>query len=66
MLRVEPRLLARRNFLELSLGSSFCGAQAIDEKALGPDHPSTAIDVTNLASLLEAKGDLVGAEALLR
>src|SRR6202040_1936395 len=32
-------------------------ALAIDEKALGPDRPSVAISLNNLAVLLEDKGD---------
>jgi len=39
---------------------------AIDEKALGPDHPAVAIRLANLASLLYDKGDYAGAEPLLR
>lgn len=41
-------------------------ALAIDEKALGPDHPSVAIDLSNLAKLLYVKGDYAGAEPLYR
>jgi tetratricopeptide (TPR) repeat protein len=41
-------------------------ALAIDEKALGPDHPDVARDLNNLAALLEDKGDYAGAEPLLR
>jgi hypothetical protein len=36
------------------------------EKALGPDHPNTAVVLSNLAGLLEATGDYAGAEPLLR
>ena len=39
---------------------------AIDEKALGPDHPYVATDLNNLASLLQNKGDYEGAEPLFR
>jgi len=39
---------------------------AIDEKALGPDHPGLAIDLENLAALLVHKGDYAGAEPLFR
>ena len=39
-------------------------ALAIDEKALGSDHPGLAIDLNNLALLLQAKGDDAGAEPL--
>ena len=41
-------------------------ALAIDEKALGPDHPDVAIDLNNLAVLLKTKGDYAGAEPLYR
>ena len=40
-------------------------AIAIDEKALGPDHPSVAIDLNNLANLHKIKGDYAQAEPLL-
>jgi tetratricopeptide (TPR) repeat protein len=39
-------------------------ALAIREKALGPEHPDTASSLNNLASLLEAQGDLEGARPL--
>ncbi len=41
-------------------------ALAIQEKALGPDHPDVAIDLNNLAGLLYAEGDYAGAEPLYR
>ena len=41
-------------------------ALAIDEKALGPDHPLVAMRLENLAALLDAKGDYAGAEPLYR
>jgi tetratricopeptide (TPR) repeat protein len=37
---------------------------AIDEKALGPDHPNVATALGNLASLYQAKGDYERAEPL--
>jgi tetratricopeptide (TPR) repeat protein len=36
-------------------------ALAIFEKALGPDHPNTAVSLSNLGYLLRAQGDLAGA-----
>jgi tetratricopeptide (TPR) repeat protein len=36
-------------------------ALAIDEKVSGPDHPQTAVGLTNLANLLTAQGDLTEA-----
>jgi tetratricopeptide (TPR) repeat protein len=39
-------------------------ALAIYEKALGPEHPSTATSLNNLAALLQAQGDLAGARPL--
>src|SRR5271157_1049177 len=44
----------------------FRRALAIDEKALGPDHPDVARDLNNLAMLLYARGDYAGAEPLMR
>lgn len=37
---------------------------AIDEAALGPNDPIVAINLSNLAGVLEAQGDLIGAKAL--
>ena len=39
-------------------------ALAINEKALGPEHPDTAANLNNLARLLRAQGDLAGARPL--
>jgi tetratricopeptide (TPR) repeat protein len=39
-------------------------ALALREKALGPDHPATALSLNNLALLLQDQGDLAGARAL--
>ncbi|MGH7261960.1 MAG: tetratricopeptide repeat protein, partial [Nitrospiraceae bacterium] len=39
-------------------------ALAIREKALGPEHPETAISLSNLASVLRDQGDLAGARPL--
>ena len=39
-------------------------ALAIDERALGPNHPGVATDLNNLAELLRAKGDYASAEPL--
>jgi tetratricopeptide (TPR) repeat protein len=41
-------------------------ALAIDEKALGRDHPNMAIDLNSIAILLEHQRDYAGAELLLR
>jgi tetratricopeptide (TPR) repeat protein len=41
-------------------------ALAIDEKALGPNHPSVTTDLDHLAMLLWDKGDPAAAEPLLR
>ena len=40
-------------------------ALAIDEKALGPDHPSVATDLNNLGMLLQDTGDLAAARPYL-
>ena len=39
-------------------------ALAIDEAALGPNHPDVAIDLNNLGGVLRAQGDLAGAKSL--
>src|SRR6516162_10201987 len=39
-------------------------ALAIREKVLGPEHPWTAESLNNLASLLQAQGDLAGSRPL--
>ena len=59
--------------LSLMLAGDYAGAEplyrralAIDEKALGPDHPGVAIDLNNLAALLYTKGDYAAAEPLYR
>ena len=44
----------------------FRRALAIDEAALGPEHPDTGTSVKNLAYLLQAKGDYDAAEPLFR
>jgi tetratricopeptide (TPR) repeat protein len=41
-------------------------ALAINEKALGPEHPDTAISLNNLARLLQAQGDFAGAQPLYK
>jgi tetratricopeptide (TPR) repeat protein len=42
----------------------FQRALAIREKELGPEHPSTAISLNNLAALLQDQGDLAAARPL--
>ena len=39
-------------------------ALAITEKALGPEHPTTATSLNNLAGLLQDQGDLAAARPL--
>ena len=41
-------------------------ALAIDEASFGPDHPNVAIDLNNLAQLLQATNRLAEAEPLMR
>ena len=41
-------------------------ALAIDEQSYGPDHPNVAIDLNNLAQLLQATNRLGEAEPLMR
>jgi CHAT domain-containing protein/Tfp pilus assembly protein PilF len=59
--------------MSLSLGGKANGPAArefaqravqIKEKALGPDHPDVATSLNNLADLLRATGDYVGARSL--
>jgi tetratricopeptide (TPR) repeat protein len=74
-LQLRPGDSTTMNNLALSLthAGDYTGAEplyrralAIDEKALGPDHPDVATDLNNLAELLRAKGDYAGAEPLYR
>jgi hypothetical protein len=39
-------------------------ALTIREKALGPEHPDTAVSLYNLALLLDGQGDLAAARPL--
>ena len=39
-------------------------ALAIDEAALGPDHPNVATRLNNLGLVLKEQGDLAGAKTL--
>ena len=39
-------------------------ALAIREKALGPEHPDTASNLNNLASILRRQGDYAAAQPL--
>ena len=41
-------------------------ALAICEKALGPEHPDTAVSLNNLAELYNAMGDYAKAEPLFQ
>jgi tetratricopeptide (TPR) repeat protein len=57
----------------LAAKSDYAGAEpllrralAINEKALGPDHPDTVGSLNSLAVVLELKGDYAGAEPLYR
>jgi len=59
----QPRI-AFRAYRPL-IGSILEGSEgAIWEKALGPEHPSTAMSLNNLAVLLQYQGDLAGARPL--
>ncbi|MCL4262588.1 MAG: tetratricopeptide repeat protein [Anaerolineae bacterium] len=46
-------------------GDCYRRALAIDEKALGPDHPTVATRLNNLGMLLKDEGDLAGARPYL-
>ncbi len=52
-------LRGRAEFAEAK--SAMERALAIDEKALGPDHPEVATDINNLGLVLQHLGDLAGA-----
>ena len=41
-------------------------ALSIDEQSLGPDHPTVAIRLNNLAQLLQETNQLAAAEPLMR
>ena len=72
-LELQPDNSAALNSLAVSLSDAgeysaaeplYRQALAIDEKALGPDHPLVATVLSNLGELLQAKGDYAGAEPL--
>jgi len=74
-LQLRPDDAIVLNYLEVSLtlAGYYAAAEplsrralAIDEKALGPDHPEVGTALGNLASLLQNKGDYAGAEPLFR
>ena len=56
------------NHASLYAGAAFLFRRALagHERALGLAHPDTLMSLNNLASSLQAKGDLAGAEPLLR
>lgn len=71
----QPEDATILNNLALSLvdAGDYAGAEplvrralAIDQKALGPDHPNVAAVLNTLAVLLQTKGDYAGAELLYR
>src|SRR5271165_5311076 len=74
-LQIRPDDAAVLNNAALSLqqAGDYPGAEplyrralAIDEKALGPDHPNVAAILNNLATLLQEKGNYPEAEPLFR
>ena len=56
MLHAQGDLAGARPLFERAL--------AIHEKALGPEHPTTATTLNNFGRLLHAQGDLAGARPL--
>jgi tetratricopeptide (TPR) repeat protein len=48
ILREKPDLAGARRY--------YARALAIDEEAYGPDHPEVAVDLQNLAEVLDAMG----------
>jgi len=72
-IRPDDATVLNNTAISLEEAGDYAGAEpllrralAIDEKALGPDHPGVATALNNLAALLQAKGDYVGAEPLFR
>src|SRR5580658_7380493 len=61
----EPRMCsAPRSRPSAGAGTRQDRALAITEAACGPDHPSVATDLNNLALILRELGDLAGARPL--
>ena len=72
-IRPDDATLLNNTALSLMQAGDYTGAEplyrralAINEKALGPDHPYVATNLNNLAFLLYDKGDYAGAEPLYR
>ncbi len=72
-LRPDDAMVLNNAALSLTYAGDYSGAEplfrralAIDEKALGPDHPEVATGLNNLALLLYATGDYAAAEPLFR
>src|SRR5208337_478060 len=72
-MRPDDAVVLNNTALSLKQAGDYAAAEplmrralAIDEKALGPDHPAVATELNNLAGLLEARGDYAGAEPLYR
>ncbi|CAN0519075.1 unnamed protein product, partial [Laminaria digitata] len=55
---------AQGNYAEA--GPLYKRSLAIDEKALGPEHPSVATSLHNLAGLLKTQGNYAEAEPLYK
>ena len=69
---IANNLISRLAIYRESALADYAGAQtlyeralSISEGALGPEHPDTVIDLSNLATLLQVRGDLAGARPLL-
>src|SRR5271157_4022238 len=72
-IRPDDATVLNNTALSLKYAGDYAGAEplyrralAIDEKALGPEHPAVATNLNNLAALLHTKGDYAGAEPLHR
>ena len=72
-IRPDDGMVLNNTAVSLMLAGDYATAEpllrralAIDEKSLGPDHPTVAIRLNNLAVLLPMKGDYAGAEPLYR
>ena len=67
MFPYEPEVIRQSGRLELADAEPLCKRSlAIQEKALGPDHPVVALDLNNLAGLYQGQGRYADAEPLFK
>ncbi|HZL70244.1 MAG TPA: tetratricopeptide repeat protein [Candidatus Limnocylindrales bacterium] len=72
-IRADDPVVLNNTALSLDFAGDYAAAEplfrralAIDDKALGPEHPDVARDLSNLAELLYHKGEYPAAEPLFR